>query len=106
MNRTYRSLPRFTKDTGYEAHGVWGLGYDIFMRASAGAFSRRKYDRSKDVAANAVNLRSFDLRLRKGARAIDAGVCLPTLTDGFTGQAPDLGAIEFGSPPPHYGPRP
>ena len=31
---------------------------------------------------------------------------LPNVTDGFTGQAPDLGALEFGQTPPHYGPRP
>ena len=30
---------------------------------------------------------------------------LPTITDGFKGRAPDLGAIEFGSAPPHYGPE-
>jgi hypothetical protein len=29
---------------------------------------------------------------------------LPTITDGFTGQAPDLGAYESGQPMPHYGP--
>jgi len=33
-------------------------------------------------------------------------VTLPNVTDGFTGQAPDLGALEFGQAPPHYGPRP
>jgi hypothetical protein len=27
-------------------------------------------------------------------------------TDGFAGQAPDLGALEAGQAPPHYGPRP
>jgi len=30
---------------------------------------------------------------------------LPTITDGFTGKAPDLGALEFGKPVPTYGPR-
>jgi hypothetical protein len=37
--------------------------------------------------------------------AIDAGVVLPTITDGYTGKAPDLGAYEFGMPRPAYGPR-
>ena len=31
---------------------------------------------------------------------------LPTVTDGFTGTAPDLGALEVGRPAPYYGPRP
>lgn len=33
-----------------------------------------------------------------GSAAIDAGVVLPGITDGFTGKAPDLGAYEFGGP--------
>ncbi len=31
---------------------------------------------------------------------------LPNVTDGFTGEAPDLGALELGQPVPHYGTRP
>ena len=49
---------------------------------------------------------SIDLRLRKGTAALDAGLPLPGFNDGFAGKAPDLGAYEFGSPLPHYGPRP
>ena len=30
----------------------------------------------------------------------------PTVTDGFAGRAPDLGALELGAPLPVYGPRP
>jgi hypothetical protein len=47
----------------------------------------------------------LDFRLRPGAPAVDAGVELPTITDGFTGKGPDLGAYELGSDVPHYGPR-
>jgi hypothetical protein len=43
--------------------------------------------------------------LREGSNAIDAGTVVPTITDGFAGKAPDLGAHEFGRPAPHYGPR-
>jgi len=31
---------------------------------------------------------------------------LPGVTDGFTGKAPDLGALESGRGVPAYGPRP
>ncbi len=49
----------------------------------------------------------LDFRLRPGSvTAIDAGIALPTITDDFTGKAPDLGAYEFDRPPPTYGPRP
>lgn len=29
----------------------------------------------------------------------------PNVTDGYSGNAPDLGALESGQPMPHYGPR-
>jgi len=47
----------------------------------------------------------FDFTLKPDAAAIDRGVELPTITDGFTGKAPDLGALEFGKSLPHYGPQ-
>ena len=47
----------------------------------------------------------FDFRLKPGSAAVDAGVVLPSITDGFTGRAPDLGARELGRELPHYGPR-
>lgn len=48
----------------------------------------------------------FDFTLVEGSAAIDAGVALPGITDGFSGSAPDLGALEYGKPAPVYGPRP
>jgi len=48
----------------------------------------------------------FDFRLKPGSAAVDAGVALPNITDGFTGRAPDLGAYELDRPLPVYGPRP
>jgi hypothetical protein len=47
-----------------------------------------------------------DVRLKEGAPAIKvAKEILPNINDDFTGKGPDLGAIEFGKPLPHYGPR-
>jgi hypothetical protein len=46
-----------------------------------------------------------DFRLRPGSAAVDRGVGLPTVTEGFIGQRPDLGALEVGRPVPQYGPR-
>lgn len=43
--------------------------------------------------------------LRPGSNAVDAGILLPNVNDGFNGIAPDLGAIERGATPPRYGPR-
>ncbi len=47
-----------------------------------------------------------DLRPRAGGAAIDRGLVLPGVNDGFSGSAPDLGAYEAGSALPWYGPRP
>jgi Right handed beta helix region len=46
-----------------------------------------------------------DLRLAGGSVAIDAGIAIPNVNDGYLGSAPDLGAYEFGKTPPTYGPR-
>lgn len=46
-----------------------------------------------------------DLRLKAGSAAIDAGEVRVGFSEGYTGAAPDLGAYEVGSTPPHYGPR-
>ena len=40
-----------------------------------------------------------------GIVAIDSGMVLPNITDGFHGSAPDIGAYELGDSLPHYGPR-
>ncbi|WP_375448393.1 hypothetical protein [uncultured Fibrella sp.] len=37
--------------------------------------------------------------LQPDSPAIDAGIAVPGLTDGFSGVAPDLGALEYGQPP-------
>ena len=46
-----------------------------------------------------------DLRPAAGGAAIDVGVALPNINDGYTGSAPDLGAYEAGGAFPSYGPR-
>jgi hypothetical protein len=48
----------------------------------------------------------LDFRLSPNSPAIDRGVVIPNITDGYVGKAPDLGAMEQGQPLPHYGPRP
>ena len=48
---------------------------------------------------------TVDFRLKPRSKAVDAGVILPNVNDGFAGRAPDLGAYEYGKPLPQYGPR-
>ena len=76
------------------------VDYDVFMKVP-------KLD-AKDLATvqRLYKAEDFDFRLKPGSAAVDRGVVLPNVTDGFTGQAPDLGALEVGQPVPTYGPRP
>ena len=75
------------------------LGYDVFVNVPM-------MD-SNDLAqrTRAVALDGLDFSLRPGSAAIDRGTVVPQVTDGYTGAAPDLGALEYGQPAPHYGPR-
>jgi len=41
--------------------------------------------------------------LRSDANVRNAGVALPNITDGFTGPAPDIGAVIGGRPVPRWG---
>ena len=76
------------------------VDYDVFMKVT-------KLD-AKDLLTvqRLYEAEDFDFRLKPGSAAVDRGGALPNVTDGFTGQAPDLGALEIDQPRPIYGPRP
>ena len=63
-------------------------------------------DRDPSRVQRLYRFEDYDFRLRPGSAAIDRGMVLPNVNDGFTGRAPDLGALEAGQPLPVYGPRP
>jgi hypothetical protein len=93
--RRFATLREYAAATGQDRHSVL-VDYGDFVRVSAPdpADPRRFYRPAE-----------FDFTLRAGSRAVDAGVVLPNVNDGFTGRAPDLGAFERGRPLPTYGPR-
>ena len=91
----YRSLQEFSRKTGYEKNGVILTG-DIFEKVVMPGPERR---------GHVYPLEGYDFRLRSSSNAVDAGVSLPNITDGFTGRAPDLGAHERGRDVPEYGAR-
>jgi hypothetical protein len=94
-DRRFKTLKEFSEATGQDGHSVL-VDYDIFQKVTPPDPSdpRILYKPS-----------DFDFQLRPGSIAVDAGVRLPNVNDGFTGKAPDLGAYEIGQPAPHYGPR-
>jgi hypothetical protein len=53
-----------------------------------------------------VTMTPPDVDLSPGSPAVDAGMVIANVTDGFTGTAPDMGAWEVGCPTPLYGVRP
>jgi hypothetical protein len=97
--RRFSTLAEYARATHQDEHSVT-LDYDVFVNVN-------KLD-AKDLhnVQKLYKAADFDFSLKSGSAAIDRGVVLPNVTDGFTGKAPDLGALEFGQAPPHYGPRP
>jgi hypothetical protein len=97
--RTFATLEAYAQATKQDQHSVL-VDYDVFMKVT-------KLD-AKDLATvqRLYKAETLDFRLKSGSAAVDRGVALPNITDGFTGRAPDLGALEVDRPTPHYGPRP
>jgi hypothetical protein len=97
--RKFRTLAEFARATGQDRHSVL-VDYDVFANVP-------KLD-AQDAASvqKLYDARELDFRLRRGSAAVDRGTPLATITDGFEGRAPDLGALELGAPVPAYGPRP
>jgi hypothetical protein len=95
--KSFRTLADFRAATGQEAHGR-EVDFDVFERMTPPDPAPQK----RHAVYHAMDL---DFRLKPGGKAVDAGVRLPTINDGFAGAAPDLGALEAGQPLPHYGPR-
>jgi len=95
ITRRYGSLREYADGTTNDAHSVL-VDFDAFANVPIP---------DKNDPQRLYDPENFDFRLRPGSAAIDAGEELPSITDGFTGKAPDLGAYELGVAVPHYGPR-
>jgi hypothetical protein len=94
----FKTLADYSQTTGQDRHSVL-VDYDVFVNVP-------KLDRDPKTVQRLYNFKDYDFRLRPGSAAIDRGVAISNVNDGFTGSAPDLGALEAGQPLPVYGPRP
>ena len=93
--KTFATLKELTAATGQEAHGI-EVDYDIFENlAPPTATDRHKVYHAMDL----------NFKLKPTSKAVDAGVVIPTVNDGYAGKAPDLGALESGKPETKWGPR-
>ena len=95
VRHAFKTLGEYSRATGQDRHSVL-VDYGIFRSAAA----PDPADPTRLYRPDEVNL-----ELKPGTNAVDAGVVLPNINDGFTGKAPDLGAYEVGVKLPHYGPR-
>jgi hypothetical protein len=93
--RRFKTLKEYSAATGQDAHSV-AVGYAVFVNVPM---------TDESDPQRLYNPEDMDFRLRPGTAAIDAGMILPTINDGYKGRAPDLGAYELGQPMPDYGPR-
>jgi hypothetical protein len=94
-DRKFKTLREFSEATGQDRHSVV-VDYNVFKKVTPP---------NSDDPRILYKPSDFDFELRPGSVAIDAGIALPNINDGFTGKAPDLGAYEAGAPLPHYGAR-
>lgn len=92
---SWDTLEEFSRATGFEKHGVL-VDFDSFRNVPMPDHSKPE---------KVYFAKQFDFRLAPVSPAIDAGCILPNINDGFTGKAPDLGALEFGIEDVVYGPR-
>ena len=92
-NERYIDLAEFTAATGFEGQGIHVDRDTCFA--------------TFDIPLAPPESMPFQfMTLREGSEAIDAGIPLAGINDGFVGTAPDLGAYEKGLGLPWYGPRP
>jgi hypothetical protein len=94
----YKTLADYTRATGQDGHSVL-VDYDVFVNVP-------KLDHDPKNVQKLYAFTDVDFRLKPGSAAVDRGIAIPNVTDGFAGSAPDLGALEVGQPLPTYGPRP
>lgn len=93
--RSFATLAEMRTATGQEQHGI-EVDFDIFENMVPPDHTKR----------HAVyHMMDLNFRLKPGSKAVDAGIVIPTVNEGFAGSAPDLGALEVGRPDPKYGPR-
>ena len=87
----FKTLAELAAATGQETHGI-EIDYDIFENLQPPNLPPTAGNYGKPYEAADLNF-----KLKAGSKAVDAGMKIPNVNDGFAGRAPDLGAYELGS---------
>ena len=98
VTRRYASLAQYSAETHQDTHSVL-LDYDVFVHVPMLDAKDMK------TVQKLYDAKDLDFRLKPGSAAVDKGAVISNVTDGYSGNAPDLGALELGQTLPHYGPR-
>lgn len=93
--KQFKTLKEFSAASGLEKHGL-EIDYDIFIKM-------KPPDTSS--SHNVYHADDLDFRIKPASRAVDKGIVLPNINDGYKGSAPDLGAVEADTETPVYGRR-
>jgi hypothetical protein len=93
--KSFATLKEYSEQTAHDSHSRV-IDWSVFRKASPPV---------KGDPTRVYRPEDYDFSLAPNSAAIDAGTVLPGVTDGYTGRAPDLGALEYGRPVPAYGPR-
>jgi len=96
--RRFKTLGEYSAATKQDIHSIV-LDYNVFQNVPM--LDARDLSKIQKI----YKAEELDFNLRAGSAAVDHGAVIPNVTDGYTGAAPDLGALEAGKPAPHYGPR-
>ena len=94
--RRFTTLAEYSQATDQDQHSKlvdWNIFFNL---APANPSDPQRVYKAKEL----------NFQLKPDGVAVDAGCRLPNANDDFTGQEPDLGALEVGLPVPIYGPRP
>ena len=94
--RKFTDLAQFQEVSGQDAHSTL-IDFSIFRNVDVPDY--------KSPTQVYYDIMPSDFQMVADAAAIDAGCVIPNVNDNFTGEAPDLGALEVGMPLPVYGPR-
>jgi hypothetical protein len=97
----------FSMQTGLEKHGVQFSSNEQVLAHPPGTYPQYQSRQwtVPEAFLQAKDRPHPDLALRAGSPAIGAGVTIPNVTERSDGKQPDLGALQFGEPAPHFGPR-
>ena len=95
----FKTLKDFSKASGLEANSII-VDYDVFED-----LQKPIHALEKGLPSPVYHAVDLNFGLNPEGKAVDAGIVIPNVNDDYNGKAPDLGALEIGSPAVIYGAR-